>query len=214
MARSPWSSLSRLFRRKRTRPWDLNSLAETFEAIHRENTWKSAESVSGSGSTLAETEALRRELPGLFAELGVHSLLDIPCGDFRWMQALDLDLESYVGADIVEALAVENQRRFGDARRRFEKLDLTRDPLPAADLILCRDCLVHLSFTDAGLAVKNLLHGEASYFAATTFPDCRRNDDARTGHWRPLNLQRPPFDFPEPLDLIYEGCRLKGHADF
>ena len=42
--------------------------------------------------------------------------------------------------DFVEAL----QREHGDDRHRFIRLDLTVDPLPGADLVLCRDCLVHL----------------------------------------------------------------------
>ena len=31
--------------------------------------------------------------------------------------------------------------------------DITRDPLPRADAILCRDCLVHLSFANIAAAV-------------------------------------------------------------
>jgi hypothetical protein len=27
-----------------------------------------------------------------------------------------------------------------------------------------------------------------------------------TGDWRPLNLERPPFNFPPPAELLAEGC--------
>ena len=64
----------------------------------------------------------------------------------------------YIGADIVEALPRENEKRFGgpQSNRRFVHLDLTRDPLPRADAVLCRDCLVHLSFEHIFRAIDNI----------------------------------------------------------
>ena len=57
------------------------------------------------------------------------------------------------GIDIVEPLIVDNARRHATANRRFLCLDMTRADLPTADLILCRDGLVHLSFADASAAM-------------------------------------------------------------
>ena len=58
---------------------------DRFKHIYETNHWDEAESVSGPGSTLEETEPIRRELPALLAELGASSLLDLPCGDFHFM---------------------------------------------------------------------------------------------------------------------------------
>jgi hypothetical protein len=85
-------------------------------------------------------------------------------------------------------------------------LDLTSSPLPPADLLLCRDCLVHLSLTDARRALANIRRSDITYLLTTTFPAEPTNVDVVTGDWRPLNLQRPPFGFPEPLELLVEGC--------
>ena len=75
-------------------------------------------------------------------QYSVTSILDVPCGDFNWMQHVEFD-GLYRGADIVRELITENQARYGSDRRRFAVLDVTRDQLPASDLVLCRDCLNH-----------------------------------------------------------------------
>lgn len=63
--------------------------------------------------------------------------------------------------------------------------------------MLCRDCLVHLSFVDIVRALNNIKRSGISYLLTTTFPDCDRNEDTVTGDWRVLNLERPPFSFTE-----------------
>ena len=60
---------------------------------------------------------------------------------------------------------------FSQFLRVFLRLDLTRDPLPDGDLILCRDCLVHLPFEDVRRAVRNFKRSGARWLnwsAATT----------------------------------------------
>ena len=100
----------------------------------------------------------------------------------------------------------ENQRRYGGARRKFLKLDVLRDPLPQADLILCRDCLVHFSLQDVMRTLKNFQRSKSTYLLTTTFTGARPNKDIAVGEWRPLNLQLPPFNFPLPLRMINERC--------
>lgn len=76
-------------------------LRELFSQIHVHNLWGDQESISGPGSSLAETVALREELPRLLRRLGVRSMLDAPCGDCYWLGHIDLDLDRYLGIDIV-----------------------------------------------------------------------------------------------------------------
>ncbi len=186
-------------------------LGARFAYIHQRNLWEGAESRSGAGSGLDETEALRRELPGLLARLGVRELLDVPCGDFRWLSETDLAC-AYTGGDIVPALVAENETRFAGAGRRFLTLDLTRDPLPVSDAVLCRDCLVHLSFPNIERALANIRKSGSRWLLATTFPEIALNHDIEDGDWRPLNLARPPFGLGAPAELLVEGCREGGGA--
>jgi hypothetical protein len=184
-----------------------------FSRIHRENTWGDAESVSGAGSTRERTAAFLDDLVATLRDLDVRVLLDAACGDFNWAGPVADAVDRYIGVDVVPALVAANQARHGGPGRTFLRLDLTRDPLPSADAVLCRDCLVHFSFADARAALANLQQSGARYLIATTFIDRAGNADARTGWWRTLNLEAPPFRFPPPLRAIDERC-LGGDGGF
>ncbi|HVP50440.1 MAG TPA: glycosyltransferase [Candidatus Bathyarchaeia archaeon] len=161
---------------------------------------------SGPGSSLPSTDEIRQRLPFLIEDLGINSILDAGCGDFHWLQQLRLELDQYVGTDVVPSLIAENQRDFAGPNRRFLALDITWHDLPAADLVLCRDTLVLLSYQDIFRALANFKRSGSRYLLTTTFPGHSENRDASTGAWRPLNLQLPPFSFPEPLRTINEKC--------
>lgn len=189
--------------------WLKNKLATTeyvFTDIFSGNKWGGVDSVSGSGSDLVQTKIIIEELPKLFREYSVHSVLDIPCGDFHWMKHVDMDGVNYLGADIVNKLIDNNKQLFENNNIAFCKLNLIQDALPKVDIIFCRDCLVHLSYKDIFLALRNICDSEATYLLTTTFPARQSNRDIVTGDWRPLNLQVAPFFLPPPVALINEGC--------
>jgi len=82
----------------------FSSIEKIFTDIYDENRWGDKESRSGPGSTLAQTEAIRSKLPEILEEFHIHSILDIPCGDFNWIKEVNLDSISYIGADIVKKI--------------------------------------------------------------------------------------------------------------
>ena len=164
------------------------------------------ESLSGPGSCLAQTREIRQQLPLLIAELKIQQLLDAPCGDFNWMQQVDLGVEHYIGVDVISELVQQNQVKYGSEQRRFIQADITRDLLPAADLILCRDCLVHFPTTEIFRTLRNFKRSGATYLLTTTFSERRPNREVALGDWRPLNLQLPPIDLPAPLRFLNEKC--------
>lgn len=186
-----------------------SAMTSVFHEIYATNAWSSQDSHSGRGSDLQQTEAIRQALPALLKDFNVHSLLDIPCGDFHWMRLLDLDID-YIGSDVVGDLIAANDARYGNERRRFQVVDIANDSLPRVDLILCRDLLVHFSFLDAMRAIHNLKRSGSTYLLTTTFTDRSTHTDIKTGQWRVINLQLPPFNFPPPLRLIKENCTEQG----
>jgi hypothetical protein len=128
--------------------------------------------------------------------------LDVPCGDFNWMRLTGLPDVEYIGADVVSELVRANTLRYGNPGRKFIHIDMLRGPLPQVDLILCRDGLVHFSFSDIAGALRVVKESRSTYFLATTFTGCSRNIDVPTGDWRRLNLDLAPFCFPPALRLV------------
>ena len=191
---------------------------EIFTETYNENHWGGEESVSGPGSDTFQTRILIKALPDLLKELNISSMLDVPCGDFNWMQNIDLTNLDYIGGDIVKSLVQSNIDKYGNGRVKFQYLNLLKDQLQKVDLILCRDCLVHFSLADIALALKNIYNSQSKYLLTTTFTDANirsgagfnDNGDINTGEWRPLNLQRAPFMLPEPPMIINEGCTEGG----
>lgn len=190
-------------------------LAKTFGEIYRSGLWTVGPAKSGCGSTLAAAAAIAGALPGLIRRLGVKSVLDIPCGDFHWMAAVEWpEGVRYVGADVVPELIECNRRVYrdwppggprGPVGAEFQVLDLTTDPLPAVDLVWCRDCLVHLSYAHITAALWNVGQSGAKWFACTSFRYSGRvNADIASGGWRPLSLTAAPFNLPEPEEWLPE----------
>ncbi len=199
----PWlSELKETLRRRRL---SRRTPAEVFRRYYDKNKWGDAGSRSGKGSSLAATEELRRLLPPLLTELGVTELLDVPCGDFHWMAQTDLSGLRYTGGDIVPEMIARNREEHGRDGVRFQVIDLIKGPLPRADLVFCRDCLVHLSNAHIAAALENVRRSGATWLLTTTFPDAPENRDIATGQWRKVDLTKPPFRLPPPERLIEEG---------
>jgi len=185
-------------------------LEERFARIYSTNLWSDPESRSGVGSTLDSTRVLRAELPKALRQLEARVLLDLPCGDFTWMEQVDLSGIEYIGGDIVPQIVQENRRLHARESRRFMRLDLTRDALPDADVLLCRDCLVHLSYANIRVVLANIARSTVRFLLMTSFPGRGDNYDVVDGDWRTLDFQAPPFSFPEPRLAIVEDCQEEG----
>jgi hypothetical protein len=119
-------------------------------------------------------------------------------------------VEHYIGLDVVWDLIEHHLRENAAPGRTFMRGDLTVDVLPNADAILCRDCLVHLSFDDAASALRNFQRSGSRFLLTTTFIGRGPNEDIETGWWRPLDMEAPPFSWPPPLALVDERCTHTG----
>jgi hypothetical protein len=183
----------------------IRSKGRIFEDIYHKGWWGDKESVSGSGSSLKNAKKIIQFIPAIVRDYQISKILDIPCGDFNWMKEVDLGSVQYFGADIVGDLVEENTKKYANKQRSFFQADLTDSPLPEADLIICRDCLVHLSNHEIFRALENIRNSRAKYLVTTTFSK-HQNKDITTGNWRPVNLMAHPFNLPEPLYLLVEEC--------
>jgi len=194
---------------------EKTKVAQVFTEIYKHNKWGGDESASGKGSGTLATEILRARLPKFLKNLGIHSMLDVPCGDFFWMNQMlkDPDMQgiSYVGGDIVEEIIASNRSKY---QQTFVQMDILQHLIRSADLIFCRDCLVYFSNQDIFRAILNFRLSRSKYLLTTNFFRPEQAPNIQTGNgWRPLNLCLEPFNFPVPLKVIPEGNKEKGFED-
>src|SRR5436190_267638 len=183
-------------------------MQQIFTRIYLDNSWGDPESISGRGSTFARTNVIRDALPALLRGVAARSMLDAACGDFNWMRHVELGAVEYTGTDIVPKLVARNHRLYGRKGRSFVLLNVTSDQIPRVDLILCRDCFIHLSFKDIGAALDNFRRSNSTFLLATTHVNITENEDTQSGGWRSVNLQIPPFNLPPPASLMIEDPEL------
>ena len=187
-----------------------SGLKKKFAGVFAENGFGGETSLSGRGSDLDQTKRVQEALPRLLRKFSITSLTDLPCGDQNWISKVDLGDVDYLGIDIVAELIAKNNEKFSERNRVYRELDITREIPPLSDLILCRDLLVHLNTKDVNKALKNIKLSGSTYLLTTTFTGTRVYKNlriiTRSVAWRPINLEATPFRFPEPLEIINEGC--------
>jgi hypothetical protein len=185
----------------------FKSNEDRFTWIYRNNYWSSNESLSGTGSTLKYTANLRKELPNLFSRYSMQRVFDAPCGDFNWMRHLlpSVNIE-YIGADIVKPLVENLNDKYQSAKISFIHFDLVKETPPQVDLMICRDCLFHLSFQDTKSVLENFIQSNSTYLLTTTHKNMGGsfiNKDISTGDFRCIDLFSKPYNFPtNPLYVI------------
>lgn len=180
------------------------STENKFEKIYRHKMWGSGESVSGLGSSLVFTENLRFAFPEIIKKYEIKSIFDAPCGDLNWMKHLLPQINiDYIGGDIVKEIVEKNRKLFNVNNAKFIHVDIIKDILPKADMMLCRDCLFHFSYNDVMHVIENFIDSEIEYLFLTTHLNTIENHDIKTGDYRFLNFFKPPFDFDaNPLERV------------
>lgn len=180
-------------------------VGDVFKDIYQNNAWHDDESVSGTGSNLKQTQEIINQLPNIFKQHAIHSILDLPCGDYNWMKHVDLKDINYLGGDIVPEIIENNNQQYANSSVSFVELNLITDKLPDVDLVFCRDCLVHLSIAQIKDALQNIRKSNAKYLLTTSFTNTKINRDIVTGDWRPINLEIAPFNL-KPIYTLVEKC--------
>ena len=192
----------------------FENIQSRFTHIYKYKLWGDDGSVSGPGSVLENTQAIRKELPHILEKLEIKTVLDAACGDFTWMQQVVRDSNiKYIGGDIVDDLIQDLNKKYADKNTSFIHLDITKSKLPGADIIICRDVLFHLSFKNIIKFFENLKECNFKYIAITNNIGNFENKDIDSGKFRRLNFFIEPFLFSEtsivhrfvdnPEDMIF-----------
>lgn len=188
---------------------------------------------SGPGSSLHATTRLRTFISRLI-EGGhvlaepIHSIFDAPCGDWVWMQHVDLQSVVYIGGDITDVTIEQNTRCFQRDNVHFHKFDLTCMIPPPVDLMITRDVLFHMTDDLVLQTLRNIAASKVRYFLSTTFLDLsnaqnafnqgaaytdtlqQRGAESLIGY-RHINLLDAPFCLSQPVALLKEVKEDKRH---
>lgn len=182
-------------------------MAAVFSAYYEDNHWGGSESRSGRGSSKDRGLFLSERLPLILKAIGARTILDVPCGDMNWMSEFPLNGYSYIGADIVPQIVAAN-RADHRALGQFHCLDACHDPLPEADVIFCRDMVIHLPNALIARFLENVARSEADWLICTRFlgpiGPKEINEDIEIGSFRAVDLCAPPFGLPSPVAMIPE----------
>ncbi len=110
---------------------------------------------SGLGSTLENAAPYMQFVENFMRANDIRSVVDVGCGDWTFSQHIQWGDVSYVGFDVVKPVIEANQMKFSTEKIKFIHADIVQTALPAADLLLCKDVLMHMTNQDIAL----LLHG-------------------------------------------------------
>jgi len=169
-------------------------------------------SVNGPGSSLGCTQPIIDQLPALLDRYQITSILDVGCGDWTWMQHVDLFPLIYTGWDGDLVQIARNRRKFaGRNLCRFECENiLTVAKVPRYDVILCRDVLAHLPTEHIQAALAKFKASGSRYLLASTYPNADNQFDYQPEHYawlgyceHPVDLQEQPYALAE-IDCIEE----------
>jgi SAM-dependent methyltransferase len=186
-------------------------LPATFDRIYRDGQWgKDAEGrgISGSGSTLEKTQQYRAYLESFIKEHQVASVVDAGCGDWSFSRKINWGSARYLGVDISRVIIDRVKQQFGNQQFTFQWGDIT-DPLPAADLLICKDVLQHLSNQKIQRFIRNNLQpGKYKWVLITNDRDAESTTDTKSinaeiedGDWHRVDLSKAPFGVQGLVDL-------------
>lgn len=203
-------------------------LDEVFTEIYETNAWGKAgdggKFCSGPGSAPEATAAYETYIADfLERHPEIRRVVDIGCGDFQVAQRI-LDRcraggrsIAYLGCDIASNVVAYNRERHIRPDVTFQVLDITRASPPAADLILIREVLQHLSNVNIAAALANMKHSAPRAVVTEAVPrtpsapnrDIASGYRTRDGLNSGVYVDQPPFN----LQVLDEYSEPVSHAE-
>jgi SAM-dependent methyltransferase len=178
-------------------------LTDTFNRIYAEGTWGTnvaGKGTSGTGSTLEITREYRAYVEDFMKKHSVKSVVDAGCGDWSFSSAMDWGDASYLGVDIASDVIAAVRRKHEKGTITFQVGDIT-DELPAADLLISKDVLQHLSNELVHKFIRNNLRKGKYKWVILTNDRGSENRDVASGGYRAIDLAAPPFEVRGLVDL-------------
>lgn len=216
-----------------------NQNQDVFDGIYKDNGWGEWGQGSGIGSEPESTRVTTDVLVDFIQRHKIRIVVDAACGACLWthsvLEALTKEDRGfiYVGVD-VSPIAVERcrdnlQTRYPENVVVFHG-DIADYQFPAADMLMCRDALQHMSYETIKAVLRNFARTDVQYVVFGSYLDQDDNRDIATGDYFSINLTLPPFSMSEPFEtfsekivplagdpikqfVVYTGSQLRQYID-
>ena len=187
-----------------------------FFLIYKTNHWNKYEKVdknnllvSGPGSIpgSVQTKNIIDNLDLFIKKNNIQSMLDMPCGDFSWMQDLIKKNNSinYTGYDIVEDIISYNNKKYSKNNVSFFCKDIINEKnFDNFDLVFIRDFFIHIDNASINILLKNIKNSKVRFLACSNNNN-EFNKDVVVGQHRNVNLIIKPFYMKEIFHTFSEG---------
>lgn len=166
---------------------------------------KRAESLSGPGSNKYQASDARDFLQDSINKHSIKKILDLGCGDWNWMEDVDLQGAEYLGIDCDDDMIQQNLAKYGSDKIKFQVGDIFSVEIPDVDLVICRDVLFHVRQELALSLINKLKKIDDIFFFSTSFNQQDTNVDIQRycdiedwGYYR-INLLQDPFNLDDTL---------------
>jgi SAM-dependent methyltransferase len=193
---------------------------DVFDKIYEHSYWGKG---SGGGSSPEATQPYKVFLEDFIRQHEIKSVVDLGCGDWQFSQFLDFGGATYIGIDASKRVIANNQQAFLRSGVSFVNLPSDCNDIPSADLLVCKDVLMHLSTKEVQDIVSILPNFK--YALITNDVPClsafgeiilrlRRpfwpvvNREIKTGDYRTLDPTQRPFNLKLKKVFEWTGSNL------
>jgi hypothetical protein len=188
-----------------------------FYLIYKTNHWNRYQKinknnilVSGPGSIPGsiQTKNIIDNLDFFIKKNNIKSILDMPCGDFSWIQDLikKNNYINYTGYDIVEDIIFYNNKKYSKNNISFFCKDIVNETnFNNFDLVFIRDFFIHIDYVSINKILDNIKRSKVKFIACSNNNNAINNKDIAVGQHRKINLTIEPFYMNEIFYAFSEG---------
>jgi SAM-dependent methyltransferase len=178
---------------------DPEGIRRAFSDIYRNNVWGRG---SGAGSMPEYAQPYVVMLQRFLHDYEIKSVVDLGCGDWQFSRLIDWTDVNYLGLDVVDTVIDANTELFATDSIGFQ-IATTGEPLPPADLVVCKDVLQHLPVAVVADHLVEFRHRYKHVLITNdVYPDSATNAEISPGSGRAI---RPDFQpFSEECTLVLE----------
>ena len=156
---------------------------------------------------------LCNELATIIQQYNIKNIVDCGCGSFNYLiplvDFLHKNINSYIGIDIVDHI-IDDNKKYSNNKFNFIIDDIcSTDKIQNADLVICKEVLMHISTKLINDFFRNLKNRNVKYVLISSFRNekspPRVDGVSGLGVLFKINLFTNPYNFGGPLEVITES---------